>query len=739
MLLKIAQISKTYNFTKGLLISSAAFSAVALCYYLFDIAMGISVASGVLIISASDIPGNNKHHLYGMLTSTLLAMLNFCLIQYTATNSYVLFVTTGVLVFLNAYIAIYGFRASLIAFSGLLTIVISYARPYSGMEILLHAFYILLGGIWYILLTLSFGGFRTRQYSEVLLNECMELTAKYLKSRIAAIEPKNRSASLREQLNLQNDINEKHESLREILLHQRQRSGGMYSKRRQLLLFIEVIDIHEFAIANPFRYKNYDSGSEPFKAVTTQIAAAMGAIADTLLDMANNIFEKGEATSALPAIEQLIREAMTAAKTFENTPTSQQHHNEVLQLKHLLEYVQVQYKKIKVVRAILRSTNIKNVREINERDHLKFITAQDYSPKLLRENLSLESPIFKHCLRLVMTVLSGYLIGIYFKIQNAYWIMLTIIVIMRPGYVLTKDRSKQRILGTLIGGAVAMGIILLTSHMVLYMIITFIALTLSITMVQQNYKVSAAFVTLTIVFIYAMIAPNALEIIEYRITDTIIGAALASLANIFLWPSWEKESIKTLIQEAIVANKNYLEEVRLFYHNKLELNTSYKVSRKQTFIAMGNLHAGFQRMTQEPKKQRKNLDRIYKIVVTLNSLLSATASLGTYTQIHKTTDASKYFDTYSFAIQNELLHCLNLLSKQNNSVYAALDLEEAKTYLHDTFERLLLVAASEDKNAEVQEQLKEVRIITQQLEWQHSLAVNLHSEIKKYLDLTPNH
>src|SRR5690606_15779621 len=427
MLLKIAQISKTYNFTKGLLISSAAFSAVALCYYLFDIAMGISVASGVLIISASDIPGNNKHHLYGMLTSTLLAMLNFCLIQYTATNSYVLFLTTGVLVFLNAYIAIYGFRASLIAFSGLLTIVISYARPYSGMEILLHAFYILLGGIWYILLTLSFGGFRTRQYSEVLLNECMELTAKYLKSRIAAIEPKNRSASLREQLNLQNDINEKHESLREILLHQRQRSGGMYSKRRQLLLIIEVIDIHEFAIANPFRYKNYDSGSEPFKAVTTQIAAAMGAIADTLLDMANNIFEKGEATSALPAIEQLIREAMTAAKTFENTPTRQPQHNEVLQLKYLFEYVQVQYKKIKGVRAILRSTNIKNVRETNVRDHLKFITAQDYSPKLLRENLSLESPIFKHCLRLVMTVLSGYLIGIYFEIQNAYWIMLTII------------------------------------------------------------------------------------------------------------------------------------------------------------------------------------------------------------------------------------------------------------------------------------------------------------------------
>src|SRR5690606_12506653 len=165
------------------------------------------------------------------------------------------------------------------------------------------------------------------------------------------------------------------------------------------------------------------------------------------------------------------------------------------------------------------------------------------------------------------------------------------------------------------------------------------------------------------------------------------------------------------------------------YHNKLELNTSYKVSRKHTFIAMGNLHAGFQRMTQEPKTQRQNLDQIYQIVVTLNSLLSATASLGTYTQIHKTTDASKYFDTYSFAIQNELSHCLILLGHQEQTVCLDVKLDEAKAYLHDTFEKLQLVAVVDAETSEIEEQLKEVRIITQQLEWQHSLAVTLHSGI----------
>src|SRR5690606_8691705 len=239
-----------------------------------------------------------------------------------------------------------------------------------------------------------------------------------------------------------------------------QRSGGMYSKRRQLLLFIELIDIHEFAVANPFRYKNYDSGSEKFKAVTAQIAEVMNAIANSLLVLSNNASDKIANRSSLQQIEQLLGQGESAAKNFENSGDGEQHHNEVLQLKHLLDYVKNQYKKVKLARAVLRSTNAKNTLEVSHRDQMKFINAQDYSPKLLLENLSLKSPIFKHSLRLVITVLVGYLIGIYFEIQNAYWIMLTIIVIMRPGYVLTKDRTKQRIVGTLIGGVVAMGIVL---------------------------------------------------------------------------------------------------------------------------------------------------------------------------------------------------------------------------------------------------------------------------------------
>jgi uncharacterized membrane protein YccC len=49
--------------------------------------------------------------------------------------------------------------------------------------------------------------------------------------------------------------------------------------------------------------------------------------------------------------------------------------------------------------------------------------------------------MFRHSLRLTIAIVFAYLLGFFFDIQNTYWI-LTVIVIMRPSYGLTKERSK---------------------------------------------------------------------------------------------------------------------------------------------------------------------------------------------------------------------------------------------------------------------------------------------------------
>jgi uncharacterized membrane protein YccC len=66
------------------------------------------------------------------------------------------------------------------------------------------------------------------------------------------------------------------------------------------------------------------------------------------------------------------------------------------------------------------------------------------------ENLSFSSTVFRHSLRLTITILIGFIIGkaLPFKMPIG---LTTIVVIMRQGYGLTKQRTFHRIFGTILG------------------------------------------------------------------------------------------------------------------------------------------------------------------------------------------------------------------------------------------------------------------------------------------------
>ena len=64
--------------------------------------------------------------------------------------------------------------------------------------------------------------------------------------------------------------------------------------------------------------------------------------------------------------------------------------------------------------------------------------------------------------------------------------MLTLIVIMRPNYGLTKERSQNRIIGTIIGAIAASLIIFTTQNVVVYGILGLLSLTFAFSLIQQK-------------------------------------------------------------------------------------------------------------------------------------------------------------------------------------------------------------------------------------------------------------
>lgn len=188
--------------------------------------------------------------------------------------------------------------------------------------------------------------------------------------------------------------------------------------------------------------------------------------------------------------------------------------------------------------------------------------------------------IFRHSLRLTITTIVSFLIGNLLELQQSYWILLTIIVIMRPSYSLTKNRVKSRVIGTILGALTDVAIVLLTQNTIIYAIIAVLSLVIGFSLIKQNYRNGAAFITLYVIFMYALISPNVLEVIQFRVFDTLIGATLAFIGNYILWPVWEAKKIKNFLIDTVKGFEAYLIEINKYYHQKGETATSYNLSRK---------------------------------------------------------------------------------------------------------------------------------------------------------------
>ncbi len=70
----------------------------------------------------------------------------------------------------------------------------------------------------------------------------------------------------------------------------------------------------------------------------------------------------------------------------------------------------------------------------------------------LRRNMSPESALFRHAVRMSLVLCAGYAFIQFTGLQHGYWILLTSLFVCQPNYNATRHRLALRIIGTLVGG-----------------------------------------------------------------------------------------------------------------------------------------------------------------------------------------------------------------------------------------------------------------------------------------------
>lgn len=639
----------SFDFFKSAVLCLLLGGALVWGYYTDNYKAVFPFAIGALLAYFPNIEGSQRHRIIGIVLGFAWSFLMLAVQLFLFdTPKWFHFIVMLSFVFITSMVSVYGHRGGNISFGGLFAIVSSYGIHAMGLghaDSLLH---VLAGGGTYILLSAVSQFFYQGHHIRSMLADCVELTAEYYSKLEQQVwDSKDLEADI---LHIESRLNTFHEVLRSSLLNKPGRLVSSNKNRRLYLIFKEIIDLYEMALAAHHdleQAREHFDGTEPlvqpYRKFTSLMVEELERFGE-LLRLNRKFAVSAQLQTRLLEAEENLKPLLRSR--------SREAHERLLILRNLIDLKNKQLNCLSVISK--HYENLVFTDKIRSQGDARFITTQDYSYKILLSNLNFESSIFRHSVRLCGAIAICFLLQDVISAENTSWIIATCIVVLRPNYGLTRSRAFNRIGGTLLGGVITLAILYLTDAKPVLLGIAGISLTLGFSYVATRYLLASMYITLAIMMVYVAFTGRSFDLVVDRVFYTFIGSAIALFTIYFVFPVWEKESIFTAIRKAINANRRYLEAVNHLYETKEPVDTEFKLLRKEAFVKNGNLYEAFQRMKDDPKSKRSQLSNSYAVVLLSHSLLKGVAAYSTYIQNHQTTEISEDFKAVMHYIMDQL-------------------------------------------------------------------------------------
>ena len=491
-----------------------------------------------------------------------------------------------------------------------------------------------LGAAWFFTVFLLVTALKPYKLAEQMIGENYIELGKYLRLKSQFYLKNPDFEGIYSQIfGLEVRIKEHQEATREVVFKTRQMVRESTSTSRLLMqLFLNSFDLHEMLILSTNDYKKLQK-SFGDKEILEKINLYLNKLSNELINIGISI-QGGMKASPIINISdelhqlheeffELINKEMNA-ETLENFMILRQI---FLRITEISDEIQTIYK--------LKTQNIKLVKSLSTGlDLEKFVTKEEkLNHKVFINNFSLESNHFRHAIRITLAMMIGYAISKFqfLNIHKVYWILITILAIMRPAYSITKRRNILRIYGTVAGAIVGFVIVYYITNPIVLLGIFLVCLMLTFSLLKDKYAWAVFFMTVYIFLIFDFMKPgNFNDIFLERLFDTLIAAVIVFLVSYLVLPVWEHQKNKTLILKYIKANDKYFNRIIDILNQKNIEIQDYKMSRKEAIISLANLSDNFQKMLSDPKDQQKNLENIHLFVTTAHLFTAYVASLSQY-------------------------------------------------------------------------------------------------------------
>ncbi|WHP81488.1 YccS family putative transporter [Edwardsiella anguillarum] len=486
---------------------------------------------------------------------------------------------------------------------------------------------LLLGAVWYNLLTLIVHLlFPIRPVQEGLARSYSQL-AVYLNAKSNLFDP-DQEEDLNQPLidvamansNLVTTLNQ----TKLTLLTRLRGDRGQRSTRRMMHYYFVAQDIHERASSSHFQYRQlsdmfrYSDVLFRFQRLLMLQARACAQLSQSLILMQHYQHD--------PRFERAF---CHLESTLERIATRHgRQHTLVKSLFNLLI-------NLRAIDAQL--ANIESEQTLEETREEESTLAEDRITgwhdmlQRIRRQLTPQSALFRHAVRMALVLVVGYAFIQFTGMQHGYWIMLTSLFVCQPNYHATKRRLWLRIVGTLAGILIGLPVLYFVPSLEGQLLLIVISGVLFFAFRNVQYAHATMFITLLVLLCFNLLGEG-FEVAGPRVFDTLLGCAIAWAAVTFIWPDWHFRQIPAVIARTLNADCRYLDAILVQYHQGKSNALAYRIARRDAHNCDAELASVVSNMSLEPRHSVQSQEAAFRLLCLNHTLLSYISALGAHRQ-----------------------------------------------------------------------------------------------------------
>jgi uncharacterized membrane protein YccC len=623
-----------------------AFLRVLSSYY---VANGVSAALGLLLISASVhgllgaaaaaaasigvivcIPPDQASPVRGkfwhLLPAAVMGLPLFYVVQ-ALRNAPVMLGAVLVLATFVAFLAgAWGTRGLPIAVSLMFAMIFSMAFPdHSGSGALTSALYFGLGAALYLLYSPLANRLLNQRYRSQILADTLMALAQLMRSqseqflRIAQADLRDPAPLIGVLLRQQAALTDQLQGARDIVLE----TPDSPARQRLAAILLLVLEMRDHLTACELDLDVLRASAGGF--------GAMQGLSDVMRDIAGDMEHLADAllwNRAAPVI--VDRRPVLAALSWESTSADA---TTAVLARGLANRVGNLSDEAVRASALARHVDVPDAVRIQQTWQM-FVSTTAWSWRPFLAVWTWDAPTLRHAIRAALAIGCAYVLGLALPWgAHDYWILITIVVVLRGSLAQTLERRNSRVAGTLIGCVLAGLILAAHASVVTMLLVITLSQAIAHALVLRRYLYTAIAATVLGLVQAHMINAGASPVFDglERIADTLLGVSIA-WAFCYVLPSWERNRIAALVARARAAQARYARvslSLGALQSTDPAPELEWRLARRECYEALSALVQATQRALFEPRAVRPQLEPLGRVLALSYQLLAQLTSIKT--------------------------------------------------------------------------------------------------------------